>query len=418
MIDYEALLSRAGRAMEESAIRKMGMVAAQRQDLVSFAPGYPDPQLFAWAELREIAAEVLSGADGGALQYGPTRGYRPLIDAIAELLTGRGIAAAPADLVVTTGSQQGLDLVARVLLDPGDVALVELPSYTGALTAFRNVLARMAGVRQEADGIDLDDLDRVLRRERAAGRRVRFLYVVPNFQNPTGLLISREKRLRLLEWAARHDVLIIEDDPYGDIYFEDTTSASDTRPIKADDREGRVVYLSTFSKTLAPGFRVAWIAAPAPLTAKFETAKQAVDLSTGPLDQRIVYQAWKRGVVSRRLPILRSRYQTKRSVMAQTLREQCGDLVSWPEPRGGFFLWVSFPDTIGADRMLARATARGVIYVAGSAFYVENAAHNIARLSFSAPPPERIVDGVGRLAAALREELEDGRTVQRARVTG
>src|SRR4029077_5914635 len=164
---------------------------------------------------------------------------------------------------------------------PGSVVLVELPTYTGAITAFRNAQAMLAGVRQDADGIDLEDLDRVLARERAARRRIAFLYVVPNFQNPTGLLIGLEKRRRLLEWSARRNVLIIEDDPYGALHFDEVATAADTRPIKADDADGRVVYLSSFSKTVARGFRVAWIAAPPPIAAKLEVAKQAADLCTG-----------------------------------------------------------------------------------------------------------------------------------------
>ena len=213
------------------------------------------------------------------LQYGPTRGYKPLLEAIAGDHGGaRRDDVAPNDCWSRPGSQQGLDLVARVLLDPGDVVLVELPTYTGAITAFRNVQASMVGVRQDADGIDLDALDETCQRLRRDGRRVRMLYVVPNFQNPTGLLIGLDKRRQLLEWAERRNVLIVEDDPYRELYFEDSATEADVRPIQADDTDGRVVYLSSFSKTLAPGYRVAWIDAPAPLAAKFEMAKQAEDL--------------------------------------------------------------------------------------------------------------------------------------------
>ena len=257
MTNYDAFLSRAAERMTESAIRRMGTVVASRRDVISFAPGYPAPETFAWREFAEIAAELFSGRDGSVLQYGPTRGHRPLLEQIAGILHARGIGSALEDLLVTTGSQQGLDLVARVLLDPGDVVLVELPTYTGAITAFRNVQAEMVGVRQEADGIDLDALDETCQRLRREGRRVKFLYVVPNFQNPTGLLIGREKRRRLLDWSATRDVLLVEDDPYREIYFEDSATEADVRPIKAEDEDGRVVYLSSFSKTIAPGYRAA-----------------------------------------------------------------------------------------------------------------------------------------------------------------
>jgi 2-aminoadipate transaminase len=283
--------------------------------------------------------------------------------------------------------------------------LVELPAYTGAIAAFRNAQAHLVGVRQEQDGIDLEDLDAVLLRERAAGRTVRFLYLVPNFQNPTGCLISRARRVGLLEWASRRDMLIVEDDPYGDLYFEDSASAADTRPMKAEDADGRVVYLSSFSKTLAPGFRVAWIAAPEALVVKFEQAKQAIDLLTGALDQRVVYEAWQRGILAARLPMLRAHYQHKRDVMKRAFHRELGTLITWPEPRGGFFLWAALPEEISADDLLPRAVDQRVIYVVGSAFFVDGTGHNRLRLSFSLPPPDRIEEGVRRLSAVIKAEL-------------
>jgi len=405
MIEYTDHFSRAARTMQESAIRKMGGLGGRVPDLISFAPGFPAPDLFAWDAFRDVAASVLDGADATVLQYGPTRGYGPLVEALPQILAERGIAATPEEILVTTGSQQGLDLTARIFIDPGSVVLVELPTYTGAITAFRNAQAMLVGVRQDADGIDLDDLDRVAARERAAGRRLAFLYVVPNFQNPTGLLISLEKRRRLLEWAARCEVLIVEDDPYGALYFDDVAAAGETRPIKADDRDGRVVYMSSFSKTVAPGFRVAWIAAPPEITAKLEVAKQAADLCTGGLDQRIVYEVWKRGILGQRLPALRRAYQEKRRVMERALARELGDLVSWPAPKGGFFLWATFPDRVNTDALIERAVAHRVVYVAGSAFYVDGRTGSLARLSFSAPSAARIEEGIRRLAVAVREAL-------------
>jgi 2-aminoadipate transaminase len=405
MINYDAFLSRAGVQMQGSAIRKMGVVLAQNRDIISFAPGYPAPETFPWSDFQAITRELLSGADGTVLQYGPTRGYPPLLEQIVAIMKARGVASGMDRLLITTGSQQGLDLVARVLLDPGDVVLVELPTYTGAITAFRNVQAQMEGVPQDSDGIDLAALDETYVRLTTAGRRVRFLYVVPNFQNPTGLLISRKKRLALLEWASRRNVLIVEDDPYRELYFEDSASEADVRPMRADDAEGRVVYLSSFSKTLAPGFRVAWIDAAAALVSKFETAKQAEDLCTGGLDQRVVFEAAARGVLQRQIPQLRAHYQAKRDVMVAALTHAFGKDVTWPSPRGGFFLWATLPAGIDAELMIARAVQHGVIYVAGEAFFVNGSGRNIIRLSFSQPTHERIREGVGRLAATVREEL-------------
>jgi 2-aminoadipate transaminase len=405
MIDYSHFFSRAALRSQGSAIRKMGVMAVRVPDMISFAPGYPDPVVYAWDEFREIAAELLTGKDPSVLQYGPTRGHKGLVEACLEILASRGITANAEQMLVTTGSQQGIDLIGKVLLDPGDVVLVELPAYTGAISAFKNTGAALAGVRQQPDGIDLEDLDRVLTRERAAGRTVRCLYVVPNFQNPTGLLLSPEKRTLLLDWAARMDVLIVEDDPYGALYFEDTATEADTRPIKADDREGRVIYLSSFSKTLAPGFRVAWMVAPEAVASKLDLFKQTQDLMPPALDQHIILQAYRRGILTSRLPMLRAFYQEKRTVMQDALRAQLGDLITWPEPKGGFFLWATLPPHCSTDEMLPRAIEQRVIYVAGSAFFVDGSGANILRLSFSLPSKEKIVEGVQRLTRVITDEL-------------
>ncbi len=405
MIGYDRFFSKAATKSQGSAIRKMGVMAVRVPDMISFAPGYPDPEVYAWEAFREIAAELLAGKDASVLQYGPTRGHKPLVDACLEILGSRGIAATTEQVLVTTGSQQGIDLIGKVLLDPGDVVLVELPAYTGAISAFKNTGAVLVGVKQERSGIDLEDLERVVATERAGGRTVRCLYVVPNFQNPTGLLLSLEKRKQLLAWASRADLLIVEDDPYGALYFEDTASASDTRPIKADDDEGRVIYLSSFSKTLAPGFRVAWMVAPEAIASKLDLFKQTQDLMTPALDQHVVYEAYRRGILTSRLPMLRRFYQEKRTVMQTALRAELGDLITWPEPKGGFFLWATLPARCSADEMLPRAVEQRVIYVTGSAFFVDGSGGNILRLSFSLPSKEKIVEGVRRLTRVIREEL-------------
>ena len=402
MPSYDAFLSPLGKNLHESVLRKMGQVIASRSgELISFAAGYPDPMGFPWNEFREIAAELLSGDDGAVLQYGPTRGYRPLLESILGVLDARGIKADLSEVMTTSGSQQGLDLTARVLIAPGDVVLVEVPTYTGAIAAFRNAQCRLVGVQQSPDGIDIDDLDAVCQRERASGSRVNLLYLVPNFQNPAGILLSVDKRRRLLEWADRRNVLIIEDDPYGELHFDDMTGATDTRPLKADDRSGRVIYLSTFSKTLAPGFRVAWVAAPAPIVERFDTAKQSMDLMCGILDQRVIHQSIVRGVLDRQAAPLRALYRQRRDVMEQTLREQFGERLSWIQPKGGFFLWVQLPPGLECEPLLAKAMEEGVIFVIGSAFCVDGSGHDRMRLSFSWPTPDQMREGARRLAAAM-----------------
>ena len=413
MTSYDSFLSPLGRNLHESVLRRMGQVIASRTgDLISFAAGYPDPTGFPWDDFRDIAAELLSGKDGSVLQYGPTRGYRPLLESILGVLDARGITADLSEVMTTSGSQQGLDLTARVLIAPGDVVLVEVPTYTGAIAAFRNAQCRLVGVKQDADGINLEDLDATCVRERAGGARVNLLYLVPNFQNPAGILLSLEKRARLLAWAERRNILIIEDDPYGELYFEDVATAAETRPLKADDRDGRVIYLSTFSKTLAPGFRVAWVAAPAPIVERFDTAKQSMDLMCGILDQRVVHQSIVRGVLERQAAPLRKLYRMRRDVMEHTLRAQFGDRLTWIPPKGGFFLWAKLPDGYECEALLAKAMEQGVLFVIGNAFCVDGSGHDRIRLSFSWPSPERIREGARRLAAAMQPEMTAAETTK------
>ena len=406
MIDYTRYLSSTGRQLAESAIRRMGTVVANATDVVSFAPGYPAPELFPWKELREISVGLLSGTDSDTLQYGPTRGYAPLIDAVIELSSERGIASTRDQVIITSGSQQGIDLIARVLVSPGDVVLVELPTFTGGIAAFKNAQAQLVGIPQDDLGIDLDALEAAWQREHGAGKTIKLLYVIPNFQNPTGRLLALERRVRLVEWAASRDVLIVEDDPYGSLYFEDVASAEETRPLRANDPEGRVLYLSTFSKTLAPGFRVGWMVAPPSLIERFETAKQSTDLTSGILDQHVVYEAVKRGVVHALAPKLRALYARKRDVMEAALRARIGNQLTWTSPKGGFFIWATLPSGCSDMVLLDRALAHGLVFVIGSAFFVDGSGHDKIRLSFSAPTEQRIEEGVTRLAAALSEQLD------------
>jgi 2-aminoadipate transaminase len=412
-MDHTKFISTAAQQYEESAIRRIGALAGRIPDLISFAPGYPAAEMFPWQELDAITHDLLAKRDGHVLQYGATRGYRPLIEQVIAALGARGVSAAPDEMLITTGSQQGLDLIARVLLDPGDVALVELPTYSGAIAAFQNLQGSLVGVEQDQEGMSIEALDRAVRELETSGRRARFIYLTPNFQNPTGLLMSLPRRLGLLEAATRHDLLILEDDPYGSLYFEDTTRAEETRPIKADDRDGRVMYLGSISKTLVPGFRVAWLVAPPAIAERVELAKQAADLCSGVFDQRVVHAALERGIVDALAPRLRRHYQEKRTVMEEALRATLGGLVQWTQPRGGFFLWVEFPEGVDDRELFDRAVDQHVSFVIGSAFYVTPSAgsgrvarHRYARLSFSAPTHDRIREGIRRLGEALRSRRD------------
>ncbi len=395
-------LSKAAQHFQESAIRRSGILGAAVPGLISLAAGYPAPDVFPWDDLQAITADLLAKRDGNTLQYGATRGYRPLIEQLlARTLRDRGIAGTFEDVVITTGSQQGLDLVGRVLIDPGDVILVELPTYSGAIAAFHNLQGQFAGVPQDAEGMDLAALEAAVTATKGKGQRAKFIYVTPNFQNPAGLLMSRARRLALLEFARRHALVILEDDPYGSIYFEDTTTAADTRPIKADDTDGRVVYLGSFSKVLVPGLRVAWMVAPREIAEKVELAKQAADICSSVFDQRIVHGAMDRGVVDRIAPGLRAHYQAKRTVMEQALQASLAGRVRWTSPRGGFFLWIELPAGVDDRELFERALTHKVSFVLGSAFFVDGQGHQFARLAFSGISHAQITEGIGRLAAAI-----------------
>jgi len=395
-------LSKAAQHFQESAIRRAGALSASVPGLISLAAGYPAPDVFPWEDLESITAQILARHDGNTLQYGATRGYRPLVEhLVAHTLKARGISSRFEDIIITSGSQQGLDLAGRVLIDPGDPVIVELPTYSGAIAAFHNLQASLVGVPQDAEGIAIAALDRAATELARTGRPAKFVYVTPNFQNPAGLLMSAARRRALLEAAARHDLVILEDDPYGSIYFDDVTTFADTRPIKADDTSDRVIYLGSFSKILVPGLRVAWMVAPPEIAQKVELCKQAADISSGVFDQRIVHGALAGGVIDRIAPGLRAHYQAKRTVMERALESNLQGRVRWTSPRGGFFLWIELPPGVDDRELFERAIQEKVSFVLGSAFFVNGAGHEFARLAFSGITHEQIEQGIGRLAAAI-----------------
>lgn len=396
-------LSQAAQHFQESAIRRIGALSASVPGLISFAAGYPAPEVFPWDDLQSITATILARHDGNTLQYGATRGYRPLIEhLLAHTLSARGISARFEDVIITSGSQQGLDLVGRVLIDPGDTVIVELPAYSGAIAAFHNLQASLVGVPQDAGGIEIASVDRVASGLARQGRPAKFIYVTPNFQNPAGLLMSAGRRGELLDAARRHDLVILEDDPYGSIYFEDVTTLEDTRPIKADDTDNRVIYLGSFSKILVPGLRVAWMVAPPPIAQAVELCKQAADISSGVFDQRIVHGALAGGAIDRIAPGLRAHYQAKRTVMERALESHLPGRVTWLSPRGGFFLWIRLPQGVDDRALLDRAIKEKVSFVPGSAFFVDGAGHEFARLAFSGITHEHIEEGIRRLSIAIQ----------------
>ncbi len=397
MTSHDALFSSSARGMRFSAIRRMSALI-ERPGIISFAPGQPSPETFPVDAFREITQEILARESAQAFQYVLTRGVGALVEAIREYAQAKGITATTAETLVTDGSQQGLDLVSRVLVDPGDVVLVELPSYIGATSAFRAAQARMVGVRLTESGLDLQDLRRRHAEERRAGRAVKFLYVIPNFQNPSGIAHSAESRRELMKAARELDLLIVEDDPYGDLYFEDAPRPT----LKSMDEDGRVVYLSSFSKILAPGLRTAFVVGPEDILDKIEIAKQSANLCGSSLDQRIILACLRRGLIEEQKARIRPYYRRKRDVLSGALQEEGLPGVTWVKPAGGMFVWVSLPEGMDAEKLLSLAVEEGVAYIAGSSFFVDGSGANTLRLNFSKESEERLREGVSRLARAVR----------------
>lgn len=402
---YDDLLSRAGRAAQQSAMTRVAGAGAER-DVICLGMGWPSEDVFPWAEFKDAARELLTGRDPRVLQYEPPAGLLALREWLVGFQADRGIKTSVDEIVLTTGSQQALDVLARALIDPGDVVLVDLPSYPGALSVFAGAGAQLVGVRNQFNGIDLGDLDAVCERLHAHGQHPKLLYQVSNFQNPSGFLLGLEKRRSLLEWADRNHVLIIEDDPYGDLFFEDLVTSADTRPMKADDAEGSVAYIGSFSKTLSPAVRVGWITAQPALVRRLSAVKYASDLCSSGLGQRLVLDVLKMGIWPEHTARLRWYYQNKRDVMERAIARTMGPSASWPRPRGGFYLWVDWPEPLDTDALRPRARDYFVSYAPGRPFLLDGSGANVMRLAFSHAQPHEIEEGITRLGQAIQDEIK------------
>ncbi len=404
MTEDITLFSRSARLMQPSPIRRMAGLVNQ-PGVISFAGGMPNPATFPDHELRTILDDIVERDGSRIFQYGVTRGLPEFRDQLEEILTSRGIDMNGQSLMVTNGSQQGLNLVSQVFLDPGDIVLVELPSYIGALACFRNHQAEMVGIRQDEDGVVPEDLEATLERLQRAGRRVKFLYLIPNFQNPSGITISPERRRRTLELARRHGFLILEDDPYGDIYF-DTMDPSRLRPIKSLPDSDNVIYLGSFSKVVTPGLRTAFIAASEWIIQRLELAKQAADLCSSSLDQRLIFEYCKRGMYERHLHDVRTFYNAKCRTMLDALATHMPDSVSWTRPQGGMFLWVVLPEGLDAEQLAMEAVQDlKVAFIHGAPFFVDGQGGNTLRLTFAKEDTDKIEAGIRLLGEFFAQKI-------------
>jgi 2-aminoadipate transaminase len=383
-----ALAQRAEK-MNPSVIREI-LKVTERPGIISFAGGLPSPQTFPVAAFKEACDKVLRDDGAGALQYAASEGYGPLREMVAARLPWQ---VDPSHVLITTGSQQGLDLVAKILIDTGSRILVETPTYLGALQAFTPMEPVVLGVASDDEGVDVDDFAR-----QATGAR--FLYVLPNFQNPTGRTLSESRRAALARRAAELGCPIVEDNPYGDLWFD----AAPPLPLSARNPEGSI-YLGSFSKILAPGLRLGFLVAPPQVYPKLLQAKQAADLHSPSFNQRMAAEVMKDGFLDRHIPTIRALYKSQRDAMLAALqREMKGLDVQWNTPDGGMFLWARLPAGMNATALLPHAVDKGVAFVPGAPFYAGQPDARALRLSFVTATVAQIDKGIAALAGAIREQ--------------
>ena len=394
------------KSAKSSIIREL-LKLTQRPEVISFAGGLPAPEVFPVARFQEACQRVLQTQASTALQYGPTEGYRPLRELIVGHMARYGILASVDNVMITSGSQQALDLIAKLLINRGDRILVESPTYVGALQAFDLMGAEYVTVPIDNDGLQTCEMEQALR----SGPK--FMYILPNFQNPGGVTLSRERRDELVALSDKYGIPIIEDDPYGQLRYE----GEHITPLVVLDRTnlardsayklGNVIYLSTFSKVLAPGLRVAWIVAPPDVIAKLSQMKQSTDLHTSSFTQMVAYEAARDGFLDEHVKLIRKIYRERRDAMLSALADFFPPEVSWTHPQGGLFLWVTMPDGVDSRRLLDAALRQNVAFVPGEAFYPGSSdAGSHMRLNFSNAQPEQIREGIRRLSIAVAHELE------------
>jgi 2-aminoadipate transaminase len=395
------------KGIKGSAIREL-LKITQRPEIISFAGGLPAPELFPVERFEEACHKVLSTKGASALQYGATEGYEPLREMIAQNMARYGIRANVDNVLITSGSQQALDLIGKLLINSGDRVLLEAPTYLGALQAFNVYGAEYVSVPSDEDGLRTDALERSLR----SGPK--FMYVLPNFQNPGGTTLAEGRRHELVLLADKYGIPIVEDDPYGQLRYE----GEHLPPLIVIDREnlrrdsgyhiGNVIYLSTFSKTLAPGIRLGWIVAPPDVISKFIQLKQGADLHTSTFTQFVAYEVARDGFLDEHVRRIRSVYRERRDVMLQALSTFFPPEATWTRPKGGLFLWVTLPEGVDCEKLFRAALQENVAFVPGDSFYARNghapAAH--MRLNFSNAQPEQIREGIRRLSIAVKTQLE------------
>jgi 2-aminoadipate transaminase len=403
---WESRYAQRTKGIKSSAIREL-LKITQRPEVISFAGGLPAPDVFPVDRFQEACRRVLEGYAHTALQYGASEGYEPLREMIARHLSRYAIQAKAENVLITSGSQQALDLIGKLLINPGDKVLVEAPTYLGALQAFNVYGAEYLSVHSDDDGLQTEKLEPSLR------LGPKFMYVLPNFHNPAGTTLSDGRRHQLVLLADKYGIPIVEDDPYGQLRYE----GEHLQPLVVIDREnlrrdngyslGNVIYLSTFSKTLAPGLRLGWIVAPPDVIAKLVQLKQGADLHTSTFTQVVAYEVAKEGFLDEHVKLIRRVYGARRDAMLDALKHNFPPEAKWTHPQGGLFLWVTLPNGMDCQSLFDVALKQNVAFVPGDCFYAspngESGRH--FRLNFSYMQPEMIREGIKRLATAVKQQL-------------
>jgi len=401
---FDFLYATRVKGMKSAATRDL-MATLSRPGIISLAGGFPDTRAFGEAAFREISQGIAPDA-AQALQYGPTAGLESIKDVIVEVMDAEGTPARQEDVFVTTGAQQGLDLVAKVFLDEGDAVLCEGPTYAGALNAFAAYRPKIAHAPMDRAGIIPVAARETLMRARKQGVHVKFIYTVPNFQNPTGVTMVAERRRELLELAREFDLIIVEDNPYGMLRFEGEPLPTLAALEQEEGDVDRVVYLGTFSKIFAPGVRLGWVHAQPGILHKINVGKQGADLCSSNLSQMMISSYFRNADWRAYVKRLTSMYKERRDAMLDSLAEFMPKEVHWTHPEGGLFVWATLPSYLDATAMLPRAIAKNVAYVPGEGFYAGGAGKNHMRLNFSFVEPDKIRRGVEILAETTRERME------------
>jgi len=382
------------RDLEASIIREILKLTSQ-PGVISFAGGLPAPEMFPLKDLARIAKEVIEKHGAASLQYSLSMGILPLRELIAENATRNGTPTAPENVLITSGSQQGIELLARVFVEPGDYVLTENPTYVGALQAFQYYRAKYVTVEMDDDGMLVDQVEEKIKRYKP-----KLIYSVCNFQNPTGITMSNERRQKLVKIAAEYGIPVIDDNPYSEIRF-----SGDRLPTLKSYGGDQVVALKTFSKILTPGLRIAWMNGPAGIIRQFEKVKQCADLHTSTIGQYLIYEFIKQGLIEPHIKRLCVDYRAKRDIMLKAMEETFPDGISWTRPNGGLFLWVTLPEHMSARKLLDKAVEQKVAYVYGEPFFPNGGGKNTLRLNFSNASHESIIEGITRLGKLFRQNM-------------